>query len=160
MIRLLGGTCAVLLVLLGTVQAADLPDHMLTPGDIDPAATREVVCSSSTKERRNVSRSLRMQVFRRYGVDLTNRPECSGPAHACYENDHLIGLELGGSNDITNLWPQPYDGTWNAHMKDRLENKLHQLVCAGLLSLEDAQREISTDWIASYRARIGGVRLP
>lgn len=23
--------------------------------------------------------------------------------------DHLIPLELGGSNRLTNLWPEPYD---------------------------------------------------
>jgi hypothetical protein len=40
--------------------------------------------------------------------------------------DHLIPLELGGSNDIANLWPQSYVTVWNAHMKDRLENRLNR----------------------------------
>ena len=40
-----------------------------------------------------------------------------------------MSLELGGANTSDNLWPQPYDGEWNAHDKDRLENKLHHIVC-------------------------------
>jgi hypothetical protein len=35
-------------------------------------------------------------------------------------------------------------------MKDRLENRLMREVCHGGLSLEDAQRAISTDWTAAY----------
>jgi len=69
----------------------------------------------------------------------------------CCEVDHLISLELGGSNRITNLWPEPYDITWNAHVKDRLENRLHEMVCAGQLDLATAQKAIATDWIAAYK---------
>ncbi len=63
----------------------------------------------------------------------------------------LIALELGGSNRVTNLWPEPYEITWNAHVKDRLENRLHELVCAGRLDLATAQRAIATDWIEAYK---------
>jgi hypothetical protein len=63
--------------------------------------------------------------------------------------DHLISLELGGADVAENLWPQSYDTvTWNAHTKDKLEDRLHALVCAGRLPLEQAQRDIATDWIA------------
>ena len=65
--------------------------------------------------------------------------------------DHLISLELGGSNRLNNLWPEPYDITWNAHVKDRLENRLHELVCTGQLDLMTAQRAIATDWISAYK---------
>jgi hypothetical protein len=72
------------------------------------------------------------------------------------EVDHLISLEIGGANDRANLWPQPYSGTvWNAHVMDRLENKLHTLVCAGAVTLEDAQRETAANWIAVYRKYLG-----
>ena len=51
-----------------------------------------------------------------------------------YEVDHLISLELGGSNSIRNLWPQSYlTQPWNAHVKDRLENNLHAMVVSGQL---------------------------
>ena len=65
--------------------------------------------------------------------------------------DHLIALELGGSNRLKNLWPEPYDITWNAHVKDRLENRLHKLVCTGQLDLATAQTAIATDWIGAYK---------
>ena len=69
-----------------------------------------------------------------------------------YEVDHLISLELGGANDIKNLWPQSYVSTpYNARMKDALENKLHAMVCANQITLVEAQKEISTDWIAAYK---------
>jgi hypothetical protein len=72
--------------------------------------------------------------------------------------DHLISLELGGSNDIQNLWPESYrTEPWNAHVKDRLEDRLNDLVCAGRLGLADAQRSIATDWIAAYRRYFEGL---
>jgi hypothetical protein len=44
---------------------------------------------------------------------------------------------------------------WNAHVKDKLEDRLHGLVCAGKLPIEQAQREIATDWIAVYERYLG-----
>ena len=69
--------------------------------------------------------------------------------------DHLISLELGGSNSLKNLWPESYQGAWNAHVKDRLENRLHALVCAGQLDLKTAQHAIATNWIAAYQQYLG-----
>lgn len=70
-----------------------------------------------------------------------------------YEEDHLISLEIGGSpTSPQNLWPEPYNppGGWGAHKKDQLENTLHKMVCSGAISLSDAQKAISTDWVKSY----------
>jgi hypothetical protein len=73
-----------------------------------------------------------------------------------FEIDHLISLELGGADVAENLWPESYDTTpWNAHTKDKLEDRLHALVCAGKLPIEQAQREIAADWIAAYEKYIG-----
>jgi hypothetical protein len=36
-------------------------------------------------------------------------------------------------------------------VKDRLENRLHQMVCAGELDLTTAQQAIASDWIAAYK---------
>lgn len=75
-----------------------------------------------------------------------------------YEEDHLISLELGGSpDDINNLWPEPYAGSCGARVKDKIENKLKRLICAGKITLKAAQDEISTDWVASYRKHIGAL---
>ena len=132
------------------VRAADVPDSKVTPGLVDPTLTAQVLCAAgfSTTTIRNVTESTKKQVYQRYNVQ-NHAGYCSGP-QGC-EIDHLISLEIGGKNDIQNLWPQPYDGTWNAHMKDQLENRLHKLVCAGQLPLSQAQKEISTDWRAAYQ---------
>jgi len=75
-----------------------------------------------------------------------------------YEVDHLISLELGGSNDIANLWPQSYvSEPFNAHIKDKLENKLHALVCSGRITVETAQKAIANDWTAAYRQYVGSL---
>jgi hypothetical protein len=61
-----------------------------------------------------------------------------------HEEDHLIPLALGGApRDPANLWPEP-GATPNE--KDRVENVAHDAVCAGTLTLPDAQRRIAGDW--------------
>jgi hypothetical protein len=66
------------------------------------------------------------------------------------ELDHLIPLELGGASDVANLWPEPWNGDANAHMKDAVENFLNREVCRGTIALVEAQRQIATDWLAVY----------
>jgi len=125
-----------------------LPDPALTPGVVDQNATMEKICLSGyTGTVRNVSSATKKKVFEEYGID---------PKADKFEVDHLISLELGGSNDIKNLWPQSYTTMpWNAHVKDRLENKLHRMICDGIITMEDAQQQISTDWIKTYKKYIG-----
>lgn len=120
-----------------------VPNSHLTPGEIDPNATLEKVCTVGyTKTVRNVSQSKKDHVYELYGIQQV-------PHH--YEIDHLISLELGGSNSMRNLWPQSYFGeTWNARVKDVLEHQLNRMVCDGKLSLETAQKAIATDWIVAY----------
>ena len=67
-----------------------------------------------------------------------------------YEVDHLISLELGGSNEIANLWPEAASPTPGFHQKDQVENYLHDQVCSGAISLREAQNEIATNWLAVY----------
>jgi len=56
------------------------------------------------------------------------------PRH--YEEDHLIPLEIGGNpTDVRNLWPEPRNSEHSAGEKDKLENRLHELVCAQRLIL-------------------------
>jgi hypothetical protein len=121
-----------------------IPNRSLTPG-----ATREVamnvVCSMAHEEVvREVPDLLRQQVFQEYGI-VNARAED-------YEIDYLITPGLGGADDIRNLWPEPYTSTaWNARVKDTLEERLHEMVCAGQLDLSTAQRDIASDWIAAYK---------
>jgi hypothetical protein len=37
-----------------------------------------------------------------------------------YNVDRLIPPELGGSNSLKNLWPEPLAGEWAYHMKSRM----------------------------------------
>jgi hypothetical protein len=114
-----------------------------------------MICTPGyTKCIRNVSTAVKKQVYASYGLAGNHTGYCDSQ-QGC-EIDHLISLELGGSNDARNLWPEPYQGeALNAHVKDRLENKMHADVCAGEVSLKDAQKEISTNWIDAYRKHIG-----
>ncbi len=83
-------------------------------------------------------------VFHEYGMD-------TAPARE-YEVDHLITPALGGTDDIRNLWPEPYTSTeWNAYVKDELEDHLHNLVCGGKLDLATAQRDMASNWILAYK---------
>jgi hypothetical protein len=144
---------ALILALVSTsVFAVDVPDPTLTPGDVRTSNVEDI-CSTpghkvSTKDVRNVSSSTKKQAFANYGLNGNNEGYCS-VVRGC-EVDHLVSLELGGSNDIKNLWPQPYTGEWNAFMKDALENRMHMLVCKGQLDLPEAQKEIATDWKAAW----------
>jgi hypothetical protein len=64
-----------------------------------------------------------------------------------YELDHLVSLEIGGApTDPLNLWPEPYAEPDGARDKDKVEDSLHRIVCAGKLPLAEAQRRIATDW--------------
>jgi hypothetical protein len=119
-----------------------VPSQKLTPGAVRNVAKDEV-CSASAQPF-VVPVALQRRVFEEYGIR-------NAPLNA-YEVDYLITPELGGAEDIRNLWPEPYSATvWNAHVKDQLEERLHQLVCDGQLDLATAQHDIATDWIAAYK---------
>ncbi|MCL4367129.1 HNH endonuclease [Patescibacteria group bacterium] len=121
-----------------------LPDPDCTPGTIFFTATKEQVCISGySKSVRNVSESVKNQVYAEYGISSHKTGE--------YEVDHLISLELGGSNDIANLWPEPANPTPGFHEKDKVENYLHNQVCNGTFTLAQAQEAIATNWLQIYQ---------
>ena len=128
-----------------------LPDRQCSPGAYYSGLTRNVLCSSTfrTASIRNVPDSEKHQVEIEYGM----APKGYGRT---IEIDHIVSLELGGSNDIANLYPEPGAGPASYHVKDRLENKLHDLVCAGTITLHAARAGIASNWEALY-LRIYGV---
>ncbi len=122
------------------------PDASKTPGDTLDVTKDDICVAGYSSKVRNVPQAAKEQAYAEYGI--THRQ----PGQ--YEIDHLISLELGGSNSLRNLWPQSYiTKPWNAHVKDALENRLHQEICSGKTDLAQAQREISGDWIAAYKKR-------
>lgn len=136
-------------------EAPVRPDPALTPGAVRPGIGVAEICERGYATRaRHVTRAMRARVFAEYGMRGNRTGYCAAP-QGC-ELDHLVALELGGSNAIANLWPQPYDGVWNAHAKNRLANRLHRMVCAGDLDLGEAQRAVAGDWIAAWGRYMGG----
>lgn len=143
-----------------SAQSARLPDLKLTPG-VATNETAKELCDKDfhTADVRSVTDAQKNEVYRRYGLK-PNTGYCTPKPYktkkgkkikqGC-EVDHLISLEIGGANDIKNLWPQPYDEHPGAHEKDKLENFLHRQVCAGKMTLPAAQKAIATDWYAAYR---------
>jgi len=120
-----------------------LPDLSCSPGKVNPNCTKENICTPGyTKTVRNVTQKKKEQVYINYGVLTRTTGE--------YEMDHIIPLELCGSNDIENLYPQPAEPILGFKQKDRLENLANDLVCAGEETLKDAQIKISSNWIEYY----------
>jgi hypothetical protein len=131
-------------VALGQQPTPIVPDPKLTPGDAFPVTVQDLCVPGYTKKVRNVPTEMKREVYEEYGVTSHRSGD--------YEVDHLIPLELGGSNSIKNLWLESHWASpWNAQVKDRLEGKLHELVCSGQFDLKTAQQAIAADWIGAYK---------
>ncbi len=127
-----------------------LPDPACTPGSIDPAVTQ---------------RDIRSTICRAGWTARVRPPEAQterAKYHVAYpayhllasdgsELDHLVPLELGGSNDITNLWPEVGR---IPNPKDSVEDALNHAVCDGRVRLAAAQNAIASDWLTA-EARLG-----
>lgn len=132
-----------------------IPDREVTPGKVDPDVEADPsgkswvvdgveknICAphfSATAIRKRIADfpRLKREACAEYGVKKCDK-------HV--EGDHLISIELGGCPDcIQNIWPQPMA---DARIKDhQVEDALPKLICAGRISLEDAQKCIATDWV-------------
>ncbi len=120
-----------------------LPDSACTPGAVYSNATKDQICQSGyARDARDVTEPEKDAVYAEYGITS------HGPGE--YEVDHLVPLELGGSNDIANLWPEAASPRPGFHEKDRVESYLHEQVCSGAMPLEAAQRDIATNWLSVY----------
>ncbi len=123
--------------------ASAIPNPHLTPGAARFISTDELCASKYSDDARAVPTEIRQRVFQEYGMP--------GKSHS-FELDYLISPELGGTDDISNLWPEPAASTvWNMQAKDALENRLRQMVCRGNISLTTAQQDLATDWISAYK---------
>ena len=121
-----------------------LPDPRMTPGSALDVTAQDICVPGYTKKVRNVPQAVKEQAYKNYGILHHGKGE--------FEVDHLISLELGGSNSIKNLWPESYlTEPWNAHVKDALENELHKRICNGTMDMKAAQGCIAKDWISCYK---------
>ena len=123
------------------------PDRRCSPGAYSNGLTARVLCSKRfrTSSIRHVSQAEKSRVEREYGLAARHYGRS-------LEIDHIVPLELGGANAAANLFPERAPGY---HAKDRLENRLHDLVCARRMRLRPAQRAIASNWIALYRRVFG-----
>lgn len=128
-----------------------MPDRILTPGSALVSAAAVVCAPGYPASVSDVSEDVRRGVFAAYAVDYAQRDG--------YQLDHLVPVELGGDNSERNLWPQPRTGPGAAEVKDGLEIHLHDLVCAAMVPLAEAQQAIAGDWSAAS-AKYGPMTVP
>jgi hypothetical protein len=124
-----------------------LPDPRCTPGSVDPDVTRADLGSTICKRGWTATVRPPESQTERFKYDVAY-PAYGTPSAERTELDHLVPLELGGSNDATNLWPE-YPPTPNP--KDSVENALNAAVCDGRVSLTAAQDAIASDWLTAER---------
>jgi hypothetical protein len=135
-------------VMARTESGAWLPDPKCTPGAATDAVTpdniKTTICvkgySASIRAPQSSTGPAKRAAMKSYGQ--------SAKASGTTELDHLVPLELGGSNDESNLWPEPSDmpGKGFANTKDAVEDNLHRAVCAGKVPLAAARDLIASDW--------------
>lgn len=140
-----------MLAVIAAAALTMLPNPVLTPGALNPAVTQaniqQTVCAhgwtKTIRPKASFTNRLKAQQLAALGG--------AGVDPRSVEEDHLVSLELGGAPaDPKNLWPEPWDGPWGAHRKDVLETFLKRQVCAGKMSLAEAQAEVRTDWVSAY----------
>jgi hypothetical protein len=130
-----------------TVDASSgkyLPDPNCTPGAIDPAVTQDNIASTICKS--GYTKNVRATDTEKFKVLSLNQYGIKSAKTTEY--DHLISLQLGGTNAVSNLWVEPNKsnakGTTNP--KDAVETRLKNAVCDHKVTLAKAQQAIATDW--------------
>ena len=125
------------------LASAAAEDHQRAPvrGAVDPHITQatihNTICQRGYTARVRPPRKVTDAIKRRLMNGLPGSLQD-------YELDHLIPLGLGGHpTSPNNLWLQNWP---EAAMKDRDELRLRREVCAGRMTLEQAQHEMVTTW--------------
>jgi hypothetical protein len=125
-----------------------LPDPKCTPGavlaNVKQADIKNTVCkpgwTATVRPSSTYTSNLKRKQMKQYGYT---------DSLAQHEEDHLIPLELAGSpTDPRNLWPEPEA---SPNPKDKVENELKRRVCAGQITLFQAQRKIAKDWTTALQ---------
>jgi len=129
-------------------KGVTLPDRSTTPGSVFPDVTKVDICDQRYVRGIKQPRfNDKVAAFANYGISIHDRQ--------FFQVDHLIPLALGGTNAMSNLWPQQYAGSRGAAAKDQLEGQLRGLVCSGTLTLKAAQVAIADNWWAAYGRYMG-----
>jgi hypothetical protein len=119
-----------------------LEDKSCTPGLPLTAKVSDICNDTSTSTIRppeEYTEALKKIQIEEYGYTDKNLAD--------YEEDHLISLEIGGHpDDPQNLWPEPHKGSYNSYVEDKVEDWLHDQICSGAMTPEEAQKGIVEDW--------------
>jgi hypothetical protein len=126
-----------------------LPDPRCTPGSIDPAVSQGDIRSTICKK--GWTRTVRPPEPQTEAFKFKVAYPAYGLGWKTTELDHLVPLELGGSNDATNLWPESPP---SPNPKDKVEAALNHAVCTGRVTLAKAQSAIAADWLTAEK-RLG-----
>lgn len=116
------------------------PIKSITPGFANPSIGKSQICSHIERPRVDRQSKKIQNLFLQYGISTSEQSN--------YTIDHLIPVELGGSSDVANLWPQRT--TPDSHVKDKLENRLKDDICTGAISVQEAQQSYVSDWRQTY----------
>lgn len=123
-----------------------LPDPACTPGAVDPAVTEDTLFTTIC--RRGYTTTVRPPASATGRFKRESLVEYGMQYRPTIEYDHLISLELGGANSISNLWPEPNTSTARGvnNPKDQVENALNQAICNHTVTLTAAQTAIASNW--------------
>lgn len=127
----------------GCMLRGSLPDPDCTPGAYYPLATKRVICRTGYSATvRHVPENIKGKVYAEYGISHHTEGE--------YEIDHLVPLEVGGSNSLANLFAEPAAPPPGFHEKDRLEDAIRAGVCDRGDDLRLRQRQVARDWVSLF----------
>ncbi len=120
-----------------------LPDPVCTPGHFNPQLDLDAMCQKKEfHTQTSVSKEIAAQVFSAYGI-----PDY---LYSSYAIDQLVSEQLGGTMDLSNLWPQPIDSRPGYSEKNRAESFLLSQVCNGNITLSAARDQLSKNWVAVF----------
>ena len=119
------------------------PNSILTPGNV-LIYDADFLCIPGTPGKLDkVSEATKKQVFDSYHITYPTKKD--------YQLDKYIPLELGGSNNPTNLWPQGVKSPGYKE-KDKVEQYLYQQMCNHQINITTAQEMIMKDWVEVYNS--------
>lgn len=120
-----------------------MPDKDLTPGVVASTNIKKICVPGYSKTVRHTSTKTKNNVRRKYYDKYPDWPKCVKPRDC--EIDHLVPLSLGGADVEANLWPEP-NGKMGWLDKDKVEWRLHKLVCSGEMKIKTAQKIFKYNW--------------
>lgn len=136
---------------LNAAKGEVLPDPSCTPGAIDPAVTQANIGTTICKS--GYTATVRAPASDTDKVKKLSLQQYGLVPASSTEFDHLISLQLGGTNAVSNLWPEPNregaPGTTNP--KDAIETRLNKAVCSHRIALSEAQRAIAHNWVSAEK---------